>query len=70
MSPMYSWRLRGLKSTAELSLSIVDSSLCFDYYNLVILAVNSKLESKGVCAQRCVAVFFFSGEDEVGKGFG
>ena len=24
----------------------------------------------GVCAQRCVAVFFFSREDEVGKGFG
>ncbi len=70
MSPMYSWRLRGLKSIAGLSLSIVDSSLCYDCQNLVILAMDSKLEIKGVCAKRCVAVFFFSGEDEAGKGFG
>ena len=24
----------------------------------------------GVCAQHCVAVFFLSGEGEIGKGFG
>ena len=36
----------------------------------MILAVNSKLESQGVCAQHCVAVFFLSGEGDVGKGFG
>lgn len=41
-----------------------------NYQNIVILPVNSKLESKGVCAQHCVAVFFLSREGEVGKGFG
>ena len=30
--------------------------------------MDSKLESEGVCAQHCVAVFFLSGEGEVGKG--
>ena len=36
----------------------------------MILPANSKLESKGVRAQCRIAVFFLSGEDEVGKGFG
>ena len=44
--------------------------MAFTCHNIVILVMDSKLESEGVCTQSCVAVFFLSGEDDVGKGFG